>query len=95
MVILSNILVFDAAMSLVTFAVYARDKAAARNGLWRTPEATLHLLAVVGGWPGALLAQRFLHHKSRKLPFLVIFWLTAALNSGTLICWLQLKRSFP
>ena len=45
-------------MSLITFAVYYLDKRAARLGRPRTPEVTLHVLELLGGWPGALLAQR-------------------------------------
>ena len=47
-------------LSLLTFLAYAVDKSAAINGRWRTPEKTLHLLSVSGGWPGALLAQQLL-----------------------------------
>lgn len=61
-------------LSLATFAVYARDKRAARLANQRTPEATLHLLEVLGGWPGALLAQRALRHKNRKLSYQFAFW---------------------
>ena len=66
--------------SVVTFIVYRIDKAAAKKGRWRIPEATLHLLALIGGWPGALTAQQLLRHKTRKQPFLFIFWITVILN---------------
>ncbi len=56
-------------LSLLTFLVYAKDKSAARRGEWRTPEKKLHLFSIVGGWPGALIAQQKLHHKSKKQPF--------------------------
>ena len=72
-------------MSLVTFIVYAMDKAAARAGRWRTSEATLHLLALAGGWPGALVAQRLLRHKSSKRQFRVVFWTTVWLNLAGLL----------
>jgi uncharacterized membrane protein YsdA (DUF1294 family)/cold shock CspA family protein len=68
------------ALSALTFAVYARDKSAARQGRWRTSEKTLHLLALIGGWPGALLAQQWLRHKSSKTEFRVVFWGTVVLN---------------
>ena len=63
-----------AAVSLLTLTIYAIDKSAARAGGRRMPEATLHLLALAGGWPGALLAQQWLRHKSakRKFPFYVL-----------------------
>jgi uncharacterized membrane protein YsdA (DUF1294 family)/cold shock CspA family protein len=67
-------------LSAATFIAYARDKAAAASGSWRTPESTLHLLALTGGWPGALLAQQFLRHKSTKPRFRQVFWATALLN---------------
>ena len=66
--------------SALCFALYARDKAAARAGRRRTPERTLLLLGLACGWPGALLAQRCLRHKSSKVAFLRKFWGTVALN---------------
>lgn len=71
-----------AVMSLVTFLAYGRDKSSARLGNWRTPESTLHLMGLVGGWPGGLAAQRLLRHKSSKREFLFTFWVTAFLNVG-------------
>jgi len=75
---------FYLALSLVAFAAYAHDKSAARNGRWRTPESTLHLLGLLGGWPGALVAQQTLRHKSRKGEFLALFWVLALVNCAAL-----------
>ena len=74
-------------MSAVAFFAYAIDKSAARNQRFRTRESTLHVLGLVGGWPGALLAQQLLRHKSRKESFRVTFWWTVALNCCGLV-WL-------
>ena len=71
--------------SAATFAVYAGDKAAATRGTRRTPESTLHLLALACGWPGALLAQQLLRHKSTKQAFRLVFWSTVLLNVGGLL----------
>jgi uncharacterized membrane protein YsdA (DUF1294 family)/cold shock CspA family protein len=74
-------------LSVVTFLAYAFDKAAARKGAWRTQESTLHLLALVGGWPGALVAQASLRHKSSKQSFRSAFWVTVVLNCAAFV-WL-------
>lgn len=70
-------------VSSATFAAYAFDKMAAEKGAWRTKESTLHLLALFGGWPGALIAQSRLRHKTRKQPFRRLFWATVVLNCAT------------
>lgn len=69
-----------AVMSAVAFVAYGMDKAAANAGRWRTPESTLHLFGLACGWPGAVLAQRLFRHKSRKLEFQIVFWVTVAIN---------------
>ncbi len=66
--------------SIITYAIYARDKTAAQNAGRRTPESTLHLMSLVGGWPGALIAQVLLRHKTRKLSFLIGYWFTVIVN---------------
>ena len=74
-------------ISLLTFLLYAKDKSAAKKGAWRTPESTLHLFSLFGGWPGALVAQQRLRHKSKKQPFRFVFWLTVLLNCAGFL-WL-------
>lgn len=71
-------------LSAGSFAFYGWDKAAARRGGRRTPELTLHLLALAGGWPGALLAQSVFRHKTKKQPFRSIFWCTVVVNCAAL-----------
>ncbi len=77
------IFVFYLSASVLTFFLYAADKHAARLGYWRTKESTLHLSSIVGGWPGALVAQTTLRHKSKKQSFRVVFWLTVLMNCGS------------
>lgn len=81
----SAILLLYAGASAAAFVAYAVDKAAARDGRWRTRESTLHLLAVVGGWPGALIAQQLLRHKSAKASFRAGFLATAWVNGAILV----------
>ncbi len=78
------------AMSVCTFFFYAVDKSAATKDRWRTSENTLHGLALFGGWPGAMIAQQSLRHKSTKKTFQMIFWMTVAVNSG-LLAWLAMS----
>lgn len=66
--------------SCVAYSVYVFDKAAALKGRRRTPESTLHLLSLVGGWPGAMLAQRTLRHKTQKQSFQLTYWTTVVIN---------------
>ena len=80
-----------ALLSIFAFAAYARDKAAARDNTWRTPENTLHMIALFGGWPGALVAQDVLRHKSSKSAFQWTFWLTVIVNCAVML-WLMRRE---
>ena len=64
----------------VAFFLYRADKSAAEQGRWRTPESTLHMIDLLGGWPGALVARRAFRHKTTKQPFRTIFWVTVIAN---------------
>jgi uncharacterized membrane protein YsdA (DUF1294 family) len=66
--------------SLIAFVLYHSDKKAAQTGSWRISEGTLHLIAVVGGWPGAVVAQQVFRHKTSKQEFRSVFWLTIVAN---------------
>ena len=78
------VLVLYFVASIVAFFAYAFDKSAASRNAWRTKESTLQLFSLIGGWPGALAAQRLLRHKSAKASFQATFWVTVALNCGAL-----------
>jgi uncharacterized membrane protein YsdA (DUF1294 family)/cold shock CspA family protein len=73
--------------SAISFLVYAKDKSAAERNQWRTSERTLHILGLLGGWPGAFIAQKLLRHKSTKESFQKAFWATVVLNCVGLV-WL-------
>ncbi len=82
-------------LSIFTFFIYTFDKSAAVSRRWRTSENTLHLLSLAGGWPGALLAQQLLRHKTSKESFVIIFWLTVALNICGFAAWHAGMLPFP
>jgi len=80
-----------AILSIVAFLMYVKDKNAAKWGKWRTSESTLHTLSLLGGWPGAALAQSFLRHKSKKTSFRVTYWVTVIANCCFLY-WLAMPK---
>lgn len=69
-------------INLATFIAYGADKRAAEKGEWRVPEVQLHALEFLGGWPGAIIAQKFFHHKTKKRSFRVMFWLMLVLEAA-------------
>ena len=75
-----------AAMSALAFVLYAWDKVSARGGRWRTKESTLLLVGLLGGWPGALIAQEQLRHKNVKASFQAAYWGSVIINV-TAVCW--------
>lgn len=74
-------------MSIVTYSEYNHDKRAAQAGARRTNEWTLITLGLMGGWPGALVARHRFRHKTRKLAFIIGFWLAVVFNVAGL-AWL-------
>ncbi len=78
-----------AILSVITFLVYFWDKRQARAAGQRGPEALLHLLELLGGWPGAWIAQRRLRHKSSKISYQFVFWLIVALHEFVAVDFLR------
>ncbi len=68
-------------MSAVSYIAYVLDKdAAGKRRRQRTPEATLHMIDALGGWPGGLMAQQQSRHKTAKASFQTGFWLCVLVN---------------
>lgn len=74
-------------VSVLAFLLYWNDKRKARADHWRTPENVLHALEFAGGWPGALLAQQVFRHKTRKIPFQLVFWFIVLLHQ---VFWIDM-----
>lgn len=68
------LVVVPLALSTFTFFAYRSDKRRAEAGAWRIPESTLHLSELIGGWPGAFLAQQVFRHKTAKSSYQIVFW---------------------
>ncbi|MGE8500072.1 MAG: DUF1294 domain-containing protein [Pseudomonas sp.] len=88
------VLVAYPAASLVSFVQYWQDKSSAQNGRWRTPENALHVVELLGGWPGALVAQQCFRHKTRKGTYQVVFWGIILVHQAVWIDWLLLDGAF-
>ena len=74
-----------------SFAAYGLDKGFARLDWWRISERTLHVIDVLGGWPGGLAGQRVWRHKRRKVSFMRVFWVTVVVHvvvAGAVV-WLR------
>jgi uncharacterized membrane protein YsdA (DUF1294 family) len=84
----SWVAIWYAVASLIAFATYAVDKGQAGAEGPRVSERALHALEAIGGWPGALVAQRQFRHKTRKPRFQLIFWLIVTAHLGTAAAWL-------
>ena len=68
-------------VSLLSFFSCKSDKQKAINGKWRTPEANLHFLEFIGGWPGSYIAQRLFRHKISKVSYQISFWLIVFIHN--------------
>lgn len=86
-------LAYLSAINLVTLGFYGWDKWRATKQKSRTPEWCLHLLAFMGGTPGAWVAQQFFRHKTIKRPFRIIFWTIVVLQVIAGILWWHYQQS--
>ena len=74
-------------VSVVAAGANAWDKRRAQGGGRRVPEATLHGMELLGGWPGAFVAQRLVRHKTAKGRYQAVFWLIVAAWQGAAAWW--------
>jgi uncharacterized membrane protein YsdA (DUF1294 family) len=72
--------------SLISFVMYRADKQAAQNSQRRMPEKNLHMVELLGGWPGAAVAQVVFRHKSRKIQYQQFFVAIIFIHS---VLWLD------
>lgn len=75
-------------VSLLAYYFYWDDKRRAQANEWRIPEANLHFWSFVGGWPGAFIAQQQFRHKTKKVSFLLVFWLIVLSHQVLWFDWL-------
>jgi len=88
------VLLLYMAASLISFGQYWHDKGRALSGGRRTPESSLHLVELLGGWPGALLAQQVFRHKTRKPSYQLLFWLIVTAHQAFWGDWLLLDGAY-
>ncbi len=80
------ILIYFQLVNLVAFAAFGIDKHKAKKGLWRIPEATLMLLAILGGSIGALAGMYLFRHKTRHHKFTFGIPAILILQVGFCVC---------
>ena len=76
--------------NLFVFFLYWHNKDAARRGGMRLHEDLLHVLAALGGWSGAWLAQRLLRYKPTTPWFERTYWIATGIHNVALLGWLFL-----
>lgn len=81
-----------AVVSVVTLFVFEHDKRCAGEGGRRVPEGTLHVLELLGGWPGSYIGQHVFKHKTRKPSYQVVFWLIVAIHLAGWLCYAGVLR---
>ncbi len=74
-------LLYYGVLSLLSALMLAADKRQAVLGRWRVREKTLHSFELIGGWPGAILAARALHHKVNKRKYMWTLYAFALLHA--------------
>jgi uncharacterized membrane protein YsdA (DUF1294 family) len=72
-------------INVAAFLAFGIDKRRALKGSWRTPEATLHTLGLLGGFIGGYAGMGIFRHKSSKISFRVVFFLASAVSCAALI----------
>ena len=78
------LLIGYAVMSVIGFALMGIDKSRAINRKWRINEATLFLIALLGGGIGSTLGMFFFRHKTKHWYFRLFFPLFAAAQTALL-----------
>jgi uncharacterized membrane protein YsdA (DUF1294 family) len=74
-------------LSIISFSIYGYDKYRAINSSWRIREDLLHTLDFLGGWPGGFCAQFYFRHKTRKVSFQIVFWVSVLVHDYFWVRW--------
>jgi len=72
-------------LSPISFLAYGWDKRRARRERSRLSERSLHMLDVLGGWPGGWLGRRYFRHKTQKRSFRIVFGLTVGIHVACVV----------
>ena len=86
------ILIIYGLASTITFMAFGLDKRAAVRGRSRVPESTLHVMELVGGFPGALLGMHVFRHKRRKMRYFLMTWAIILLHGLGWAAWYNSGR---
>lgn len=87
----ASVVLAYALASGVAFVLYGLDKRRAARGGRRVPERTLHVVELLGGWPGALAASAAFRHKTKKRGFRAVRGLIVGLHVALWIAWFVVR----
>ncbi|GGM26820.1 membrane protein [Paraliobacillus quinghaiensis] len=86
------IMIYTFAINIIGFILMGIDKRRARKRMWRIPEKTLWIIALLGGSFGSLLGMRHFRHKTKHTIFTIGMPLLIVIQT-VLIFWVYLKNS--
>ena len=85
------LIVYLIIISIITLFAYGIDKLKAKRGSWRTPEAVLLLLALIGGVAGALTGMLLFRHKTKHKKFTILVPMMLVVWCVVIVLWLRYK----
>lgn len=65
------LLIYFLLVNFLAIGITIHDKRMARKGGWRIPEASLLLIAAIGGTPGMYITMKKIRHKTQKKKFMI------------------------
>lgn len=70
-ILIKIFIIYLISVNIAAFIIYGVDKRRAKKQKWRISEATLFVLALIGGSVGSEIAMYIFHHKTRHMRFVI------------------------
>ena len=85
------LIAYVVAVNAVGFVWYGFDKLASVRKWMRVPERVLHVVALCGATPAAVVGQKLFRHKTTKASFRTWFWVIVVLQVAVIGGWVWLQ----